>query len=111
MTAYFVMAKMDDGDAPFDSGLVKRTYPENFELVPGHVWLIVSEVTSSYQVAESLGLVAGGTEEASGMVVPARGYWGFADKEVWRLLLPDGRSDLADPSGVAGWWDRVRKLA
>ena len=106
MSAYFVMAKMDNGDGPFDEDLVNERYPTNFMLVPGHVWLVVADADSegSYDVAKSLGLVSGGTEEASGMVVPAKGYWGFAHKSLWQLLQPDGHPHAADRKGrlVAG---------
>ena len=99
MAAYFVMAKMDDGDAPFDETVVNEIFPENYMLVPGHVWLVITDAEGSYEVAKSLGLVSGGLEEASGMVVPARGYWGFAHKRLWQLLQPDGSNDSADPVG------------
>ena len=99
VNAYFVIAKMDVGDAPFDRDLVDEKYPTNYALVPGHVWVVVADSTSSYDVAKSLGLVSGGTEDASGMVVPAKGYWGFAHKDLWRLLQPEGLSHAADPTG------------
>lgn len=99
MAAYFVMAKMDDGDAPFNETVVNESFPENYMLVPGHVWLVITDAEGSYEVAKSLGLVSGGLEEASGMVVPARGYWGFAHKRLWQLLQPDGSNDSADPVG------------
>lgn len=100
MNSYFVMAKMDDGDAPFDEGLIDETYPDNYPLVPGHAWLVVTRSESSFDVAKSLGLVAGGREDASGMVVPAKGCWGFAHRDLWRMLQPEGRPDAADPAGV-----------
>ena len=105
MSAYFVMAKMDNGDGPFDEDLVNERYPTNFMLVPGHVWLVVADADSegSYDVAKSLGLVSGGTEEASGMVVPAKGYWGFAHKSLWQLLQPDGHPPMLRTAKAASW--------
>ena len=100
MNSYFVMAKMDDGDAPFDGRLINEKYPENYPLVPGHVWLVVTQNESSFDVAKSLGLVSGGMEDASGMVVPAKGYWGFAHRDLWRMLQPEGSPDAADPAGI-----------
>ena len=109
MNAYFVMAKMDVGDAPFDCELVDRTFPENYELVPGHVWAVLSEQTSSYDVAKSLGLMSGGTEEASGMVVAPRDYWGFAERKLLRLLQSASEYKSSDSKGVTGWWNRLRR--
>lgn len=100
MYCYFVMAKMDENDCEFDGGLVMRTYPRNYPLVPGHVWLVATDEASSYDVAKALGLVSGGNEEASGIVVPAQGYWGFAHKDLWQLLQPSGDSRHADSSGL-----------
>ena len=100
MNSYFVMAKMDDGDAPFDGGLIDEKYPENYPLVPGHVWLVVTRNESSFDVAKCLGLVSGGKEDASGMVVPAKGYWGFAHRDLWRMLQPEGSPDAADPAAI-----------
>ena len=34
MNAYFVMAKMDEGDAAFDGAFVDEKYPDNYALVP-----------------------------------------------------------------------------
>ena len=110
MNCYFVMAKMDDGDAPFDGELIDETYPDNYPLVPGHVWLVVTRGDSSFDVAKSLGLVSGGREDASGMVVPAKGYWGFAHRDLWDMLQPEGRPDAADRAGVrrlGGWLGRT----
>ena len=109
MNAYFVMAKMDDGDAPFDRELIKRTFPEHYEIVPGHAWAVLSEHASSYDVAKSLGLMSGGTEEASGMVVSPKSYWGFAEKELLRLLQSVGEGKPRDSEGVAGWWSRLQR--
>ena len=109
MNPYFVMAKMDEGDAPFDRELVERTYPENYELVPGHVWAVLSEQTSSYDVAKTLGLMSGGTEDASGMVVAPRGYWGFAEKKLLRLLQSASENKPSDSKDVTGWWNRLRR--
>ena len=99
MNAYFVMAKMDDGDAAFDGAFVDEKYPDNYALVPGHVWLVITDRSSSFEVAETLGLVSGGNEEASGMVVPAKAYWGYAHRDLWRLLQPDGSPASADAVG------------
>ena len=52
-------------------------------------------------VAKRLGLVVGGNEEASGIVVPARGYWGLAHGALWRLLQPTGESRNADSVGAS----------
>ena len=100
MNCYFVMAKMDHEDSPFDRELIERKYPENYPLVPGHVWLVATDEENSYDVAKGLGLVSGGNEDASGIVVPARGYWGFAHKGLWRLLQPMGDPGMADASGT-----------
>lgn len=100
MNCYFVMAKMDHEDGSFDSELVERKYPENYPLVPGHVWLVATSEDSSYDVAKGLGLVSGGNEDASGIVVPARGYWGFADNGLWRLLQPTGETRMAGAAGL-----------
>lgn len=100
MYYYFVMAKVDQGDAPFDAGLVQSKYPGNYELVPGHVWVVGSDSPSSFDVAAALGLVAGGTSEVSGVVVPAKGYWGFAPKRLWNVLQPDGYVGEADRKGL-----------
>ena len=100
MNYYFVMAKYDDEDAPFDAGLVAKEYPDNYELIPGYVWVVGSEAPSSFDVASALGLVDGGSAEASGVVVPAKGYWGFAPKALWHLLQPDGSAPFADMKGL-----------
>ena len=110
MNPYFVMAKMDQGDAPFDCELVERTYPENYELIPGHVWAVLSEQTSSYDVAKTLGLMSGGMEDASGMVVDPRGYWGFAEKKLLRLLQSASERKQPESKGFAGWWNRLRRI-
>ena len=64
------MAKMDHEDSPFDRELIEQKYPENYPLVPGHVWLVATDEENSYDVARELGLVSGGNEDASGIVVP-----------------------------------------
>ncbi len=89
---YLVAAKLDQGDRPFDVD-VAGIYPETFELVRGHVWVVSAPPgTGALEVAEALGLGTGGNESASGIVVPAVGYWGFADKELWDLLDAPRRS-------------------
>ena len=90
---YIVAAKMDDGDGPFDDDLVEKNYPDNYALVPGHVWLVRSETASSHDVATTLGLATGGIEDASGIVVPAKGYWGFGHKTLRRFLAPGPSAD------------------
>ena len=109
LNRYFVMAKMDEGNAPFDCEFIDRAYPENYELVPGHVWAVLSEQTSSYDVAKTLGLMSGGTEDASGMVVAPRDYWGFADRKLLRLLQSASEGKPPKPKGVADWWNRLRR--
>ena len=99
MNCYFVMAKLDEQDGEFSEELVNQRYPKNYALVPGHVWLVATDERSSYDVAQALGLVTGGNEEASGVVVPARGYWGFAHNDLWRLLQATGSALHADPKG------------
>ena len=99
MNCYFVMAKLDEQNGEFNEELVNQKYPDNYALVPGHVWLVATEEASSYEVALALGLVTGGNEEASGVVVPARGYWGFAHNDLWRLLQATGSAMDADPMG------------
>ena len=94
------MAKIDDHDREFSGDVIEQTYPQNYPLVPGHVWLIATDETSSYDVAKALGLVSGGNEDASGVVVPAKGYWGFAHKDLWRLLQPAGSMGDPDTKGL-----------
>ena len=109
MNYFFIMAKMDHEDGPFDRALVEQNYPENYPLVPGHVWLVATNEENSYDVAKTLGLVVGGNEEASGIVVPALGYWGLAHSDLWRLLQPTGESRNADSVGrVRAMQERLR---
>ena len=74
------MAKIDDQDRQFSGDLVEQTYPQNYPLVPGYVWLVATDETSSYDVAKALGLVSGGNEDASGVVVPAKGVLGLCSQ-------------------------------
>ena len=109
MNCYFVMAKIDHEDGPFDRALVEQNYPENYPLVPGHVWLVSTSEENSYDVAKRLGLVSGGNEDASGIVVPARGYWGLAHGDLWQLLQPTGETKNADAVGrVRAMEERLR---
>ncbi len=78
--------------------------------MPGHVWAILSERDDSFDVAKSLGLTSGGTQEASGMVVPAKRFWGFADLELLRFLESVDRDRVVKPKGISSWWNRVRSL-
>lgn len=85
---YVVAAKMDHGDAPFEIE-VASVYPDSYELVPGHVWVVSApRGVGAVDVAKTLGLISGpgGREDASGIVVPAVGYWGYAHKDMWKLM-------------------------
>ena len=86
MNCFFVMAKLDEHDREFSGELVGEKYPANYALIPGHVWVVATNESSSHDVAKTLGLVVGGNTEASGVVVPASGYWGFAHNDLWRFL-------------------------
>ena len=98
MASYFVMAKMDDGDAPFDENIVNENFPENYMLVPGHVWLVVADAEGSYEVANLLALWRrNGRGVWHGCA--CQGYWGFAHKRLWQLLQRDGSSEDADRIG------------
>lgn len=108
MNCYFVMAKMDEGNGQFSGDLVSEKYPDNYALVPGHVWVVTTDEPSSHDVAKTLGLVSGGNEEASGIVVPAMGYWGFAHNDLWRVLQPSGVPHIAYQVGIAQ--EQTRRL-
>ena len=85
---FLVAAKMDEGDAPFEIE-VADVYPESYELVHGHVWVVsVPPGVGAVDVAKKLGLISGpgGIEDASGLVVPAVGYWGYGHKDMWNLM-------------------------
>ena len=86
MNCFFVMAKLDEQDREFNCELVDEKFPANYALIPGHVWVVATDQPSSHDVARALGLVADGNTEASGVVVPALGYWGFAHNDLWRFL-------------------------
>lgn len=88
---------MDENDAPFRLD-VAAVYPDNYPLVPGHVWFISAPPgPGAYDVAENLKLGAGpsGIEDASGLVVPAEGYWGYGQKKLWDFLDAPYRGDEA----------------
>ena len=94
---FLVVAKMDEGNAPFivEVGL---KYPNNYELVPGHAWIVSAPVESrAFDVAKDLGIVSGqgGIENASGIVVPTDGYWGYAHQDMWDLMDAPFRADAA----------------
>lgn len=94
---FVVIAKMDENDAPFRLD-VAAVYPDNYPLVPGHVWVISAPPgTGAYEVAENLKLGAGpsGIEDASGLVVPAEGYWGYGQKKMWDFMDAPYRGDDA----------------
>ena len=55
---------------------------------------------NSFDVAKRLGLVSGGNEDASGIVVPALAYWGLAHSDLWRLLQPTRESRRSSPRNV-----------
>ena len=94
---FVVAAKMDKGDAPFAIE-VSRVYPDSYELVPGHVWVVSAPRDArAYDVARELKLISGpdGLAEASGLVVPADGYWGYGHKDLWDLMDAPYRADEA----------------
>lgn len=94
---FVVAAKMDDGDSPF-SVKVAEVFPEHYELIPGYVW-VVSAATDAraFDVANALHLVSGegGLDDASGLVVPAAGYWGYGHKAMWDFMDAPYRADEA----------------
>ena len=99
---YIVAAKMDQGDAPFDVA-VPSVYPDSYELVAGHVWVVsVPQGVRAVDVGKALGLIAGpsGFEDASGIVVPAIGYWGYAHRDMWKFM--DAPFQAADATVRAG---------
>ena len=101
MKCFLIAAKTDEHSQPFDTQLVEAKFPERYELIAGHVWVVVTdEAQTSYDVAKTLGLVEGSASkpDTSGVVVPMNGYWGFAHKDMWRLL--EQGSNAYDPKGA-----------
>ena len=92
---FLVVAKMDEGDRPFPTQ-VELLFPKCYELVPGHAWIIEAPSgDSAFDVAKVLGLHSEGDENASGIIVPARGYWGYAHKDMWNVLDAPAGADVA----------------
>ena len=94
---FVVIAKMDKDDAPFDLD-VDQIYPENYPLVEGHVWVISTPPgVGADEIAENLRLISGpdGISDASGLVVPADGYWGYGPKDMWDFMDAPYRGDAA----------------
>ena len=92
---YIVGAKVDEGNSAFDVD-VGEIYQDSYELVPGHVWVVRAPADEdTFDVAKHLGLFTGGNHEASGLVVPAIGYWGYGPKSMWNLMDSPYRGEKA----------------
>lgn len=63
-----------------ESRFVSETFPNNYELLPGSVWVVGAPQVTCTDVCEALGIGQGGKR---GVVTKMDDYYGFYDRALW----------------------------
>ncbi|MDE0128869.1 MAG: hypothetical protein OXQ86_04810 [Gammaproteobacteria bacterium] len=77
--------------------VIEEQFPDHrYELLPGKVWAVAVEdnkVTAS-DICNQIGLGTGDNERV-GVVIPFRGYYGYADAALWQRFAVWDKHDPA----------------
>ena len=76
MKRYVVIAPTGEIESP----LVNETFPHNYELLPGNVWVVGAQQATCTDVCEMLGI---GPDGRRGVVTKMEDYYGFYDRALW----------------------------
>ena len=76
MKRYIVISPTGDVDPPF----VIEKFPDNYELLQGHVWVVAAPQSTCAEVCEVLGIGPGGKRA---VVTKMDDYYGFYDRALW----------------------------